>query len=496
MLFVLWLFQVVLLDSFYKSIKTNSIKTAAMEISQEIQNTRHNSQEKSDEIMNIAQKKDVCVLVINQKGAITESAELSPSCIIHHISNADIYNLILTAQLNGNTLLYRINFETNVKLDPETQENIEEASQLEERAEKEMPESIIYVKIMQDQNNQPYAILVNSNITPVDATVQTLRAQLIIIVVIMLIISTVLALSISKRVSRPIIHINNASKQLAVGKYDTDFRCNGYKEIVELGENLNYAARELGKAEQLQKEVIANISHDLRTPLTMITGYAEVMRDLPGENTPENVQVIIDEANRLTTLVNDVLDLSKLQAGAQSLNLQQFNLTQSVQKIMERFAKLKAEEGYQITFDYQEDAWIVGDELKISQVIYNLIINAITYGGDAKQVEIKQSILERLPEHKKKTGKERPIKVARIEVIDHGEGIEPEKLKDIWQRYYKLDKNHQRAKTGTGLGLSIVKTVLDLHKAKYGVESTLAVSYTHLAEILLINPPHIAAEIV
>ena len=136
-----------------------------------------------------------------------------------------------------------------------------------------------------------------------------------------------------------------------------------------MGATLNYAAKELSKVETLRRDLIANVSHDLRTPLTMITGYSEVMRDLPGENTPENVQVIIDEANRLTTLVNDMLDLSKMQSGAQKLSPSFFDLTESVRDILGRYNKLT---DYDIRFTADRDVTVYADELKISQVVYNL----------------------------------------------------------------------------------------------------------------------------
>ena len=117
-------------------------------------------------------------------------------------------------------------------------------------------------------------------------------------------------------------------------------------EVAQLADTLNQASRELTKVEELRRELIANVSHDLRTPLTMIVGYAEVMRDIPGENTPENVQVIVDEASRLSLLVDDLMDLSRLQSGTQSLERVRFSLTQSVENIMLRYAKLTEQDGY------------------------------------------------------------------------------------------------------------------------------------------------------
>ena len=188
----------------------------------------------------------------------------------------------------------------------------------------------------------------------------------------------------------------------------------------------------------------------------MIIAYAEVMRDLPGENTPENVQVVIDEAGRLTNLVNDMLDISKLQAGVMEKNDTEYNLTESIESVLERYNKLKEQDGYCIHFEYDRKVLVKADEYKIYQVIYNLINNAVNYTGKDKTVWVRQKIYD---------------DKVRIEVTDSGEGIAKEALPYVWDRYYKVDKTHKRAVMGTGLGLSIVKNILELHHAGYGVES-------------------------
>ena len=227
-------------------------------------------------------------------------------------------------------------------------------------------------------------------------------------------------------------------------------------EIEELSDTLNYAAKELSKVESLRRELIANMSHDLRTPLTMISGYGEVMRDIPGENTPENVQIIIDETKRLTNLVNDMLDLSKIQSGVQELNLSEVNITQEIKNIIKRYDTLLKKDEYDIHFEYDEEVIVEADIIKLNQVIYNLINNAINYTGEDNQVIVRQIVKN---------------KKVRIEIIDHGPGIEKDQLPYIWDRYYKVDKTHVRSKVGSGLGLSIVKGLLELHHAEYGVES-------------------------
>ncbi len=328
-------------------------------------------------------------------------------------------------------------------------------------------ESVIYVNIVND-GTQDLVLFVNSQLTPIDATVHTLRVELVCITAIMIFLSLFVALLISRKISKSMIRINATAKEMAKGKFDVTFDEKDYREIAELSDTLTQTAKELDKNENLKRELIANVSHDLRTPLTMIIAYAEVMRDIPGENTPENVQVVIDESKRLTNLVNDMLDISKLQAGALEKNASVYNLTESIKSVFERYNKLKEQDGYTINFEYDREVEVEADEFKIFQVIYNLVNNAINYAGEDKTVIVKQIV----------KGKR-----VRIEVIDHGEGIAEESLPYVWDRYYKVDKTHKRAVMGTGLGLSIVKNILELHHASYGVNSEVGKGSTFWFEL-------------
>ncbi|MCI2206629.1 MAG: HAMP domain-containing histidine kinase, partial [Oscillospiraceae bacterium] len=207
----------------------------------------------------------------------------------------------------------------------------------------------------------------------------------------------------------------------------------------------------------------------------MICGYAEVMRDLPGENTPENIQVIIDEATRLTNLVNDVLDISKLESGTQKLEKSEFSLTDEIRETTKRYRKLT---DCTLTFESDRNVFIFADELKISQVIYNLINNAINYTGTDRKIQIRQLVRD----HQ-----------VTVEVTDTGEGIPADKLHDIWDRYYKVDKEHKRAQIGTGLGLSIVKSILDMHGGFYGVRSAVGVGSTFWFRLPILSESPVGA---
>jgi len=244
--------------------------------------------------------------------------------------------------------------------------------------------------------------------------------------------------------------------ELAKGDYGTRFDGKGFKEIVGLSETLNTAAVELGRTEALRRELLANVSHDLRTPISLIYSYAEMMHDFPEDISKEQTEVIMEETKRLTGLLDDILDISKLEAGVEQLDVTRFNLTESIDKTIEQLRELLINKDYEIEYIHGEDIIIEADEMKINRAFYNLLVNAINFAGVDHKV-----LVELL---KKDTD-------TRVSVTDHGEGISKEELPYIWDRYYKSGKAHKRPVTGTGLGLSIVSKIIGLHGGTCGVDS-------------------------
>lgn len=332
---------------------------------------------------------------------------------------------------------------------------------------------LVHIQLAQSETGQEYLIVLNVSMRPLESTTLILRTQFIWVFSILLIFAGVMVWLLYLHISTPLMKINNSAKQLASGKYDVEFSADGYREAYELAQTLNYASHELSRLDHLQKELIANISHDLRTPLTMIKGYSEVMRDIPGENTAENIQVVIDETTRLSELVSDLLDLSKIQSGTRKALFEQFDLTAAVEEVMNRYDAFTAHQGYHIAFSSEERATVFADRSMLLQVLYNLINNAINYTGDDLSVKVQQTV---------QNGR------VRISVSDTGQGIEADEIPQIWDRYYKVDKVHRRAMIGTGLGLSIVKGVLELHNATYGVESQVGVGSTFWFELDILDP--------
>lgn len=520
LLVVLWLIQICYLDTLYKKIKMSEAEAFTAQIISVLQDDSSNAEEQIDAL---AAQKNMIVYVADTEGNVIYSAEYIPNSHLESMPKELLLQFYEQAIENGGTA--KIEFEggfTKAFIDtaPDSMEEgmpaegsnpIEgeppagEGSPMEgeppagegnpmedgqpsgkgSRLETDLPtgfmqnhgqdlaESVIYVNVV-SIDGEECILMVNAQLTPVDATVTTLRVELLWITFVMIGLSLVIALLISRQVSKSLIRINESAKEMANGNLTVRFEGKDYREVAELSDTLNMTACELEKNERLRRELIANVSHDLRTPLTMIIAYAEVMRDLPGENSPENLQVVIDEAGRLTNLVNDMLDISKLQAGVLEKQASGYNLTESIEAVLERYNKLKEQEGYAITFSYDRKVHVEADEDKIFQVIYNLVNNAINYTGEDKQVWVTQRI--------KDDG------YVRIEVTDSGEGIAPDALPYVWDRYYKVDKTHKRAVMGTGLGLSIVKNILELHDARYGVESETGRGSTFWFELKMDQP--------
>ena len=289
----------------------------------------------------------------------------------------------------------------------------------------------------------------------------TMRVQLVMISVIVVFLALIVSAWLSMVLTKPITRITKAARRMAAGDFTVNFKGEfSYAEMDALAETLDYAKDEIGKSDQLQKEVLANVTHDLKTPLTMIKAYASMIQEISGDN-PEkrakHTQVIIDESDRLTSLVNDILNLSKIRSGMDVLKTQAFNLSEFVHTVLERFDYLTETQGYTIERDIEDELYTEADEEKMEQVVYNLVGNAVNYTGEDKKIVVSL----------RKTGQG----TIRLGVRDTGKGIPPEEIKTIWDRYYRSAETHKRPVRGTGLGLSIVKTILVKHGFEYGVES-------------------------
>lgn len=304
-------------------------------------------------------------------------------------------------------------------------------------------------------------LYVEKSIDLVPLATSNMAVRMVLISVFILLLAFTLSSVVSGWISKPVIEMTRKAHDLAQGDFSVDFHGANYsEEMADLAESLNFARDELSKTDKMQKELIANVSHDFKTPLTMIKAYASMIIEISGdipEKRNKHAQVIVDEADRLASLVGDLLDLSKLQAGIEQLQRSVFDMSDYVYEVLERFAYLKDTQGYNFVVDVDEGLYTDADRLKVGQVLYNLIGNAVNYTGEDKTVRV---------ELKKITDD-----TFRFSVCDTGAGIKPEELDDIWDRYYRSSESHKRPVKGMGLGLSIVKSILQRHELHFGVDS-------------------------
>ena len=468
---LLWVLQIYLLDDFYRSIKTKRMTTAANAISESI-----GTLDLQDVTERLAANEEISVLLLDEQYSRVLSLESSNNSLIHKMSRDEIAWWCAKTAEDGTALLEYFTYSPrrqalteneplatppDLAVDPGDKRP---EHKFHSRWVDRIPDSrgsawqsLLCVKRISLENGENGYLLLNMLITPVNATVSTLREQLMLVSLLVVLFAGLLALLLARRFSRPIVDTNRAARELSHASYTVPGSAESYREIAELNETLSKAAVELNQVENLQHELIANISHDLRTPLTMIGGYAELMRDIPDERTPENMQIVIDETKRLSSLVTELLDFSRLEAGAAEIRKEPFNLTAVILDIQDRNNAIVEKQGYRILFRPDREETAIGDATRIQQVVYNLMNNALTYTGTDKTVRIVQRIT---PENR-----------VRIEIQDSGDGIPEEEIPLIWNRYYRAKENHKRAVQGSGLGLSIVRSILESHGAPFGVES-------------------------
>lgn len=419
----LWLFQVIFINKYYEYTKTKDIKHIANKLL-----TAYNSENIYDTLDEISYQENLCIEITSSNSTLYRSSTTS-NCLfskgvlkesfINSGNKEETYNL-QNPQFANKTILEAIKLDDNL-----------------------------------------YAFL-STSLEPLDSTAKILKEQLLIISILILSLSLLIGYFISKRLSKPIVDISKKANLIAKGKIKKEFTSDSdILEIEDLNNSLNEMMVELGKTEELEKDLLANVSHDLKTPLTMIKAYAEMVRDLTyndKEKRDSNLNIIIEETDRLALLVNDILTLSKLQQSMDNLTLSEFDLILLIKNILKRFTIYEEKYGYNIIFKHTNirKLMIKADQKKIEQVLYNLIINAINYTGSDMKVVINISKVNNL---------------YKIEVIDSGKGIDTKDLDNIFDKYYKSEKKHKRNLYGTGLGLSIVKSIFLLHDYKYGVDT-------------------------
>lgn len=431
---LMWLFQVIFLEWFYESMKIRDTAKVAQQLVSD-----YGTEDFESDAADIALQNEMCIEILDENGReLYYNCMYNGKCLLHGENSGTFFYLIDLQNSNTGTICRRV-FNQSLQ-----------------------NEMLVYGCTMYESDGDVAGyLLLNSPLVPVESTVSILKRQTMLITALLVFFGFLISFYAANHIATPIVRITQSAKRLAHGDYETKFSGGGYAEVDDLAETLTYAAHELSKTEEMQRDLIANVSHDLRTPLTMLKAYAEMIRDLSGNNPvkrEQHLNTIIEETDRLSLLVNDMLDLSKLESGTQKLTRTTFDIAQCMQEIVHRYEGISEQMGYHIHFTPDETRMVCCDEGKINRVVGNLINNAINYTSkEDKQIFVTQ--------HNTPQG-------IRIEVRDTGDGIEEDKIKLIFDKYYRSE-NHKREVVGTGLGLSIVKAILKMHEYDYGVNSKL-----------------------
>ncbi|MBR3943268.1 MAG: HAMP domain-containing protein [Clostridia bacterium] len=436
-LFIMYLLQVVFLENIYQHVKEKDVREAQIQMVEKFNEMDTESAYRA--IWEIAKENEMYVAIYDEMGREV----LTPLHVV-------------------------VEKPKDFKLKPWMFENYRrvfmQARQYMERKHVgtytyygEHEEELIVVTRI-DAGDGTFYILTRAPLVPVKATTNILRVNFFWGIIIAFLFAGIVAFILAQHISKPVHALSKGAKAVASG--DLQYRVPqiaGESEIAVLIRDFNSMTEELSKEDKLRKDLLANVSHELRTPLTMIKGYAETVRDLTGDN-PEkrNVQlgIIVEESDRLTALITDLLDLSKMQSGHVVFKQEQVDFSEMLKNIAARYECFK-DKGYHIDVDVADNVYVTGDKDRLAQVVYNLTDNAINHSGDAKHVTICL------------TGGEN----VRFSVINSGPAISEEDIQYIWDRFYHVDNAGKRRVTGTGIGLSLVREILVHHGFRYGVNS-------------------------
>ena len=442
----LWALQNSFVIPYYRNRQLSGVKTVAQSIGEILLDTE-SSGNKAQLALQTVVNSNACVLVYNANGKELYYGDgLGSSCIFNGSLTINDELILPNPEHNGYALVELLN-----------QNNGELSIVLSNQDTSQ--ETVLY-GVTLNKMFANYYVFVNAPVEPIDAIINFMNSSYFAFAFIVLVMSLLISIVLSKRLSRPIVAMTQTAEVLGKGNYDINFNGGYFNETNELANTLNYATNQLGKVDELRKDLIANVSHDIKTPLTMISAYAEMIKDISGDNPikrNEHLDVILKESQFLNRLVSDMSELSKMQSGNYELTLSDFDVVEVAKDMIELTQILLEKHHIHVELTGDESVLMNGDEIKIGQVIYNFLTNAIKHSPDDSTITI--SICDNND-------------TVRVEVKDNGDGIDQAHLPYVWDRYYKVDKQFARnSLQSSGLGLAIVKAILDCHHANYGVES-------------------------
>nr|MCR4805432.1 HAMP domain-containing histidine kinase [Clostridia bacterium] len=358
---MLWLFQIMFLEQYYESEMEKKVQTAVSSLSLRYAiSSELNLEDYLQEIGTVSSANDMYFYIEAEDDSFSISSTDQASAGRYYYGRTGVDLARERLLLNqGEAVTFKI---SNTTGDAITQ---------------------VYAAKVDSEYRANIYFYAFAPLTPMGPAVGILAKQLMLVTAISFFVALILALYISSRIAKPIRGITEKAAEMAEGNYDVEFSGSNYREINNLAGTLNTTAEALSRTEKLQRDLMANVSHDLRTPITMVKSYAEMIRDISGENEEkrnEHLSVIIEESDRLSYLVNDILTLSRLQAGVEAMEEESVDLQKAAESILATYRVLEEQEGFSIRLTRLPEAVLVkGDVHRLEQVLSNLISNAVRY---------------------------------------------------------------------------------------------------------------------
>ena len=446
----------VVLESFYIYSKTKTVRDVYAKINN-YYNQNGNDENLEEELKRIAFNNSFDIFIETEENVIVFSTD------------RDLYstiNLIASARNNRN----------NASI-------IFKNEQMEISRINDKYNNISYI-LLSGRLDNGYSLYISIPVVPIEESVQISNQTLIIIGIIILLISAFIASFISKKFTEPIVQLNTITDKMARLDFSQKYRiADTDDEINELGKNINTMSDKLettikqlrqnnselekdieekSKIDEMRKQFISDVSHELKTPIALIQGYAEGLIEnvnSDDESRKFYAEVILDESNKMDTLVKQLLELMKLEYGKREFNNANFNIVELINEVIRKCKVMIDEKKIKISFDASKPVMVNADDFYIEQVITNYFTNAIKH---AKEVEGEKEIrirFEPIDEKRK----------IRVSVFNTGDNIPEEHLEKIWGRFYKEDSSRNRTDGGTGIGLAVVKAIMNNYKNDFGV---------------------------
>jgi signal transduction histidine kinase len=323
-----------------------------------------------------------------------------------------------------------------------------------------------------------YLIFIRTPLESIRESVYVSNTFLVLVGIVSIFLSSIAVLLISKGFTKPIKELNTIAKEMANLNFSQKYNVKTEDEIGMLGKSINELSEKLektitelketnielekdveetSKVSEMRNQFLSDVSHELKTPIALIQGYAEgllenVIQD--DESKKYYCNVILDEANKMGELTKDILDLSKLEYGNEQLNIEEFNITELITKVIKKNSVILNEKNINVDYNQTEELLVKGDVFRIEQVLNNYLNNAIEHIDENKIIKIYMT---------------RNENIVRISLFNSGSHIDTEDIPRIWTRFYKVDSSRNRALSGSGLGLSVVKAIMNKHGNNYGV---------------------------